>query len=178
MCGRNSSSKYAGIPGITSHRSLVTNPKGELVPGWCMECCYMTYKQIATMEEMLPTSNEVNRLYKSCLSIVAPSAQRVAEIKGEPFILPPLSRPFKSGPQKDIRAKVSQLHAKENRCYLCRAAGGNSLDHIIPLHLGGADEIWNVALVHDECNSKKNGANLEETKKLFPRMKLPLWFEV
>lgn len=178
MCGKTSSPKYCGIPGITSQRRLVTNSKGVLEPGWCPACCFQTYKAISSMEVVLPTINEVNVLYKKCLAIVAESAKVVAKINGEPFEMPTLERPKKSGPQRDTNGVLSKLHEGFPFCYLCQEPGFEVIDHIVPIALGGENEIWNLAKVHRSCNALKADSTFEQTRVLFPKMKLPPWFEV
>ena len=44
-------------------------------------------------------------------------------------------------------------------CHLCHLPGATSVDHIIPAHLGGGDDLGNLAAAHLGCNSSK-GARL------------------
>lgn len=44
-------------------------------------------------------------------------------------------------------------------CHVCHVDGATSVDHLIPAHLGGTDDLANLAAAHVSCNSRK-GARL------------------
>lgn len=43
--------------------------------------------------------------------------------------------------------------------HTCQACGmeGNSVDHIVPRHMNGSDEDWNLQTLCVKCNSAKGG---------------------
>lgn len=45
-------------------------------------------------------------------------------------------------------------------CYYCGDSKANSIDHVIPLSLGGTNYIGNILPVCDKCNSSKGGKTL------------------
>jgi hypothetical protein len=53
----------------------------------------------------------------------------------------------------------SQHDAQDGRCALCLEPLDEKfeIDHIIPVHLGGPNEAWNLQLTHAKCNATKNG---------------------
>ena len=67
---------------------------------------------------------------------------------------------------------LEQIAQRDNhRCYLCgrRVSVRNAtLDHIIPLAMGGRDSEDNVALAHRSCNSKKWASLPPSRKKQIP----------
>jgi 5-methylcytosine-specific restriction endonuclease McrA len=40
-------------------------------------------------------------------------------------------------------------------CHLCGVGGATTVDHIVPAHLGGTDDLSNLAASHGVCNSRK-----------------------
>ncbi len=52
--------------------------------------------------------------------------------------------------------------AFDNRCAYCGKKAKLSLDHIVPLHLGGAHSLINFAPACSSCNSKKSAKKLED----------------
>lgn len=40
-------------------------------------------------------------------------------------------------------------------CHLCGQAGATTVDHLVPAHLGGTDDLSNLAAAHMGCNSRK-----------------------
>jgi len=55
-----------------------------------------------------------------------------------------------------------------NVCYLCNLTmprDDMTIDHVMPLAKGGADEYRNYKLVHDICNVKKGNMTLEAFRK-------------
>ena len=58
------------------------------------------------------------------------------------------------------RGDAQAIYARDRgRCHLCgkhvRRADA-SMDHLIPISLGGAHAPWNVALAHLHCNQVRN----------------------
>jgi len=51
-------------------------------------------------------------------------------------------------------------------CHLCHQAGATSVDHIVPVAMGGTNDLANLAAAHLGCNSSK-GARL-----LLPRSRI------
>ena len=60
-----------------------------------------------------------------------------------------------------------------NLCYLCGEAFYDmkqiSVDHVVPLSEGGADEITNLRLAHVLCNNRKASMTVEEYHAKYPR---------
>lgn len=40
-------------------------------------------------------------------------------------------------------------------CHVCGQAGATTVDHLVPRHLGGTDDLSNLAAAHLGCNSRK-----------------------
>lgn len=40
-------------------------------------------------------------------------------------------------------------------CHLCHHQGATTVDHLVPAHLGGGDDLGNLAAAHHVCNSAK-----------------------
>ena len=57
---------------------------------------------------------------------------------------------------KDLSKKLYKR--QKGKCVCCRKLLGNNfhLDHIMPIKLGGKNEDWNIQLLGEECNLKKN----------------------
>lgn len=68
------------------------------------------------------------------------------------------------------RFGLDDIFKRDNaKCHLCRkpvARHDASMDHIIPLSLGGEHSLVNVALAHQSCNSSKNNRPANEQLRL------------
>lgn len=51
-------------------------------------------------------------------------------------------------------------------CHVCRVPGATTVDHLIPAHLGGSDDLSNLAAAHLGCNARKGA------KVALPRSRL------
>lgn len=40
-------------------------------------------------------------------------------------------------------------------CHLCHHQGATTVDHLVPVHLGGGNDLGNLAAAHLGCNSRK-----------------------
>lgn len=75
--------------------------------------------------------------------------------------------PASKGPRNTALAKRWRQQLKRTKpvCHICGQpidfeAGRDDpnsfvIDHVIPIHKGGADSLENIAAAHRECNSKK-----------------------
>lgn len=64
----------------------------------------------------------------------------------------------------------SLLERDGDECYLCEKIipkGEMTIDHIVPLHKRGKDDMSNYKLVHNDCNVLKGNFSLEEFRKRF-----------
>jgi hypothetical protein len=69
---------------------------------------------------------------------------------------------LKSGyPRKPLTGNVPFLQGYQgNICFYCGESMGKNdrhVDHVLPRHVLNHDEIWNLVLAHDYCNSQKSG---------------------
>jgi 5-methylcytosine-specific restriction endonuclease McrA len=55
-----------------------------------------------------------------------------------------------------------RIQAFDNACAYCGKPGNITLDHFIPISLGGTDTLWNLIPACNRCNSSKN-ASLAQT---------------
>jgi 5-methylcytosine-specific restriction endonuclease McrA len=53
------------------------------------------------------------------------------------------------------RTRLLVLERDAGVCYLCHLPGATTVDHLIPAHLGGTDDLANLAAAHLGCNSRK-----------------------
>lgn len=60
---------------------------------------------------------------------------------------------------KKIRTKVFELHGK--KCLCCGTDELVTLDHVIPIHHGGLNEIENLQPLCRSCNSKKKTKTID-----------------
>jgi len=63
---------------------------------------------------------------------------------------------------KKIRNKVFELHGEY--CLCCGDSERVTLDHVIPIHCGGLNEIENLQTLCKSCNSKKNTRTIDYRK--------------
>ena len=64
------------------------------------------------------------------------------------------SRPTLTGrPWRRLRLAV--LERDGAVCHLCGQPGATTVDHLVPAHLGGRDELENLAAAHVSCNAAK-----------------------
>ena len=76
---------------------------------------------------------------------------------------------------KNKRRILSQEHTEEeweakkeqynNRCFYCGKASKLTKDHVIPISLGGTDDIDNIVPACLSCNSRKQARRLEYVKQ-------------
>lgn len=100
-------------------------------------------------------------------------------------MIPPISKK-----QKKITLKETVYSKSYGICQLCYSPVSKhlkyphpksaSIDHIIPLSRGGADNIYNMQLAHLVCNMKKGNKILPfglfyQFKKRKPLRKRPKW---
>lgn len=58
------------------------------------------------------------------------------------------------------RLTAATLTLKGTICHLCRRAGADTADHIIPRSKGGNDNLSNLAPAHHGCNSLRGDMDL------------------
>lgn len=81
---------------------------------------------------------------KSIISFDPSILDRIApRIVGDPDIQPPSKGYISPGSGKD-------------KCHYCRGAQGCTIDHIVPVSIGGSDRWWNRVAACVACNSKKS----------------------
>jgi len=76
--------------------------------------------------------------------------------------------------RKWTKAKLLEVREEQGgMCYLCQqpldddpALGPTEADHILPLALGGADELHNIMLAHRECHRGRDSKTTEDRKRI------------
>lgn len=53
------------------------------------------------------------------------------------------------------RTRLLVLERDGWTCHLCGELGATTVDHLVPVHLGGGDDLGNLAAAHLGCNSRK-----------------------
>ena len=53
------------------------------------------------------------------------------------------------------RTRLLVLERDDHVCHVCGQAGATTVDHLVPAHLGGGDDLANLAAAHLGCNSRK-----------------------
>ena len=53
------------------------------------------------------------------------------------------------------RTRALVLERDGGVCHLCGLPGATTVDHLWPAHLGGTDDLSNLAASHLGCNSRK-----------------------
>lgn len=67
---------------------------------------------------------------------------------------------------KNYRVKhTATLSRDKYICYLCGEGAANAVEHVIPRHLGGSDNMHNLKAVHDACQRQKTAAEANEAKR-------------
>lgn len=84
--------------------------------------------------------------------------------------------------RKGDKIPLKQLHARDSgRCHLCGKAvdikkrqwpDGASVDHIVPVSMGGSHTWDNVALAHIECNSLRGATGPAQLPLILPPIEL------
>ena len=63
--------------------------------------------------------------------------------------------------RQELLARV--LEVKGRICHLCNTHGADTIDHVIPLSLGGHSLAWdNVMPAHRSCNRQRGAKTLQE----------------
>lgn len=79
-----------------------------------------------------------------------------------------------------IERKAKQSAIDENNLYCCDLCAKKSPDsrflgtkHIIPLHMGGKDDLYNIACLCDECQERivRNSVNMARTQQILSALK-------
>lgn len=69
--------------------------------------------------------------------------------------------------RRDLTAET--LHRLGTVCHLCGGAGADTLDHLLPLSLGGHPTSWaNRAPAHADCNRRRGALTLAEWFARYP----------
>ncbi len=66
--------------------------------------------------------------------------------------------------------RIRLLNAQDYRCAICTGPMGlydSHIDHIVPLSVGGADEVSNLQLTHMNCNLRK-GKSIDRSQERMP----------
>lgn len=57
------------------------------------------------------------------------------------------------------------------RCLYCKSPDNITIDHVIPLGAGGANQLWNLQILCVDCNSKKDNMTSDyRTIEMFERL--------
>ena len=76
----------------------------------------------------------------------------------------------KAAASPEVRLTLDELYARDNGlCYLCKlpvARPQASIEHVVALSNGGADDETNQRLAHRRCNSKKGARTAPRRKGL------------
>jgi hypothetical protein len=57
--------------------------------------------------------------------------------------------------RRHISSEIRKIVLSVGRCLLCECRGNLSVDHIIPVAKGGADDLLNLQCLCRRCNSRK-----------------------
>ncbi|MBQ4634065.1 MAG: HNH endonuclease [Bacilli bacterium] len=79
-----------------------------------------------------------------------------------------------------VERQAKQTAVDDNQMYCCDLCGKKSADssflgtkHVIPLHMGGKDDIYNLACLCDECQDRvvRNSVNMAKTHQILCALK-------
>lgn len=130
-----------------------------------------------TTRRMLDRISRLERRKRQILH----SPKRIDELSALEWAIPILERHVRIASDKEnTRRKAFYKHEKQNiivallqrdgnRCYLCNEHMEPELmtiDHVIPLHKKGKDDMSNYRLAHEKCNLEKGNLMVEDYLRL------------